>query len=35
MLPETRVRTRDEVMKRVALFKDLIGNKGWGCLTAT
>ena len=28
MLPETRVRTRDEMMKRVALFKDLIGNKG-------
>ena len=28
MLPQTRVWTRDEMMERVALFKDLIGNKG-------
>ena len=28
MLPETRVWTRDEMMQRVALFKNLIGNTG-------
>lgn len=28
MLPEPRVWTREEMMKRVALFKDLKGNKG-------
>jgi hypothetical protein len=28
MLQKTRVWTREEMMERVALFKDLIGNKG-------
>ena len=28
MVPETRVWTRDEMMQRVALFKNLVGNTG-------